>query len=503
MRRYPRRPWLAVLGALALGVVMAGPARSAPRPGLDDAAIRRGVVLVEVSPVLVDPLRPWVREAAAKFTVTGLVVGRNRILTTAGDIRNAALLEVRKFSSYSKAAARVERLDLESNLATLTVDEADFFADLRPLVFGAEPAPSEHLTATRIDELFRVHRERAGIRGVDAVNDYGLTHLPIVQLSVTSSFRAGGLLLREGELAGFIGYGEAENRAEALPGPVVRAFLEHSGSGAGFPAAGFGIASLEDPVLREYFGLPKVGGGALVSRVFPGTAALGLLLPEDVVLSIDGVELDSRGFYEDERWGRQSALLLFARRPDGTLRTPGANVEVRIVRGHKRISVSVPLRAYSGGAERIPWVETAPPAYLMEGGFVFLELSAPLLRRRFGDAWRSGAGEVSYLFETKRYRSRAGHDRLLVLSEVLPDPANRGYENLSFLVVESVDGSLPTDLSELHAYIERRAKDGAKRLEIRLAGGVPVFVPMGERAKVVGRIMKRYGLPEPNSFAQK
>ena len=485
--------------AAGLVAVLGSPMLSAPRATADDAALRRGLVLVEVSPVVLDPLRPWVKEAGAKFTITGLVVDRKRILTTAGDVRNAGLLEVRKFSSYNKAAARLTRLDLETNLAILTVDDAGFFADLRPLSWGSEPLPSERLVATRIDELFRVHRERAGIRGADAVSDYGLTHLPTVQLSVTTSFRAGGVLVRASELAGFIGYGEAENRAEALPGPVVRAFLDQEGPNAGFPAAGFGLSALVDPVLREYYGL-QGEGGALVSRVLPGAAAFGVLRPEDVVLSVGGVLLDSRGFYEDERWGRQTGLLLFARRPDGTLRRTGGNLELAIVRGKKRATVSLPLRPYTGGAERIPWLEQGPPAYLMEAGFVFLELSAPLMRRRFGDSWRTGAGEVSYLFGTRRFRDRPGRDRLLVLSEVLPDAANRGYESLSFVLVESVDGKVPAALSELHALLNDRARAGAKQVEVRLAGGIPVFVPLENRAAVRGRVLQRYGLPRASSF---
>ncbi len=482
---------LAVIAAWALGAAPAYP---------DDALLRRSVVQVEVSPVIVDPLRPWIREPGQKFVLTGVVVEGRRILTTAGDLRHAGFLEVRKFSSYKKVSAGVARLDLESNLALLTVEDSAFFEDLSPLSWGREPAPGESLQAARFDELFRVHRERAGIQGVEAVSDYGVTHLPIVRLSVTSSFRAGGLLLRGGGLAGFISYGESETRAEAIPAPLVRTFVEQRAAGPAFPAAGFAVAALVDPVLREHYGLDARTTGVLVTRVLPGTSAFGSLRKDDVLVSIDGIPLDSRGFYDDAQWGRQSGLLLFARRPDGQLRQPGGALSLSVIRERKTLQLQLRLQPYAGGAERIPWMGDPSPAYLMEGGFVFLELSVPLLRRRFGDGWRAAAGEVSHLFERKRYRASPDTDRLIVLSEVLPDPTNRGYDKLSFVVVEKVDGRPMANLGAFHAYLKQRVAGGAPYARLTVAGGLPIYVGLRERPAVQKRILERYGLPRAHTF---
>lgn len=480
----------------ALAALSAAPVAGSDRDerrGLDDR-VRRGIVLVEVSGISTDPLRPWIREPRAKYQVHGLVLDGGRILVAAGDVRGAALVEVRRFSSYNKVPASVEVIDLESNMAMLRVTDAEFLEPLRPLPLGRDPVPGDRLTVVHLDELFRVYREPTTIGSVDAAADYGFTVLPIVRFSVSSAIRGGGLLMGPGGLSGFLSYGDGTNRIEATPASSVKAFSS-ANSGSVFCTGGLEWSSLEDPVLRSHYGLTEGQGGVLVVRVFPGASAYGQLRASDVVLSIDGAPLDARGLYQDPLWGPQDGALLFARAADGRFRAPNDKVRLSIVRERKVQTLDLTLLPFQGGAERIPWLLATPPGYLVEGGYIFLELSVPLLQRRFGETWRTSGGEAAYLYQTQRYRRGPSDDRIVVLSEVLPDATTRGNESVAFRIVKSVDGKPVPGIVALREHLSLRQKSGERWSRVELTGGLPVFLSLANRDQVLARVLKRYGIP--------
>lgn len=502
---------LAVI-SLAIGLATAPDSLRAERRAESitplDLSIRKSVVLVRISPIYYNYAIPWVRQGGSSYTVVGLVLPGKRILVLANDIRNAALLEVTRYSSYERSLAKVELLDIEANLAMLSVADDSFFDDLLPLpVASQDPAPGGTVSAVKIDSVFRVYREQLRVKEVNASADFGFTHLPVTVFRSSEPFQNGGVLLcEERHICGFIGYSDKEKRTESIPPSTFDAFRKRaSGSGRepykGFVSQGFVLDQLVDPVQREYYRLPKKLRGALVSRVVPGTSAYGVLQPEDVLLSIDGVSVDDLGFYEDPRFGRQHALLLGNRRPGSfKKRRPGDTVPVRVFRKGKERTVQMKLRAYSGRAERIPWLVSGQPEYLVENGLLFLEMSVPLVRQLYGKAWQRSAIELAELYQRRRFYEQPGDDRIVLLAGVLPDPVTRGYGELRGAPIVSLEGKPVRNLREMRETILKLKAKGQATARLQLSGGQPIYINIADRDVINARVNKRYQIPASSSW---
>jgi hypothetical protein len=472
-----------------------------PDPPLD-LSIRKSIVLVRITPVYYNYAIPWLKEPGDSYTVVGLVMPGRRILVLANDIRNAALLEVTRYSSYERSLAQVDLMDLEANLALLKVDDPAFFENLLPLPAGADPVPGASVTAVKVDQVFRVYREQLQIKEVNASADFGFTHLPVAVFRSSEPFLGGGILLCEvRHVCGFIGYSDQEKRTESIPPSTFETFRKRAAvqDYAGFVSQGFELAELVDPVQREYYRLPEGLRGALVSRIIPGTSAYGLLQPEDVLLAFGGVPIDELGFYEDARYGRQHALLLGNRGPQG-LRRPGETVLLRVFRDGREITVRMPLRAYSGRGERIPWLVEGEPHYLVENGLLFLEMSVPLVRQLYGKSWERNAVELAHIYQERRFYEQPGEDRVILLAGALPDPVTRGYEDLRGVPVVALDGQPVINLKTMRATLLKLQEAGRNIVQMELSGGQFIYLDIKDRDRINRRVRERYQIPRSSNW---
>lgn len=454
----------------------------------DEEALRKGIVLLKITPLQVDPSRPWMKNPGQAYFRPGLVTAGNKILVLAGDIQMAAIIEARKYSSSQSFIARRVTADREADLALLECDPL-FFADLTPLALAPDPLPGEALRGVRVDALLRFEQSEISLREVDTLYITGLTPLPIAKGTAPDPFPSGGVLMRNGRVAGYVFSRETDRNIEFLFPSWLGKFIERTARApySGFVSAGFDYEGILDPALKRYYGLSR--SGVLVHRVLPGTSAATGLKAGDVLLSVDGTSVDERGFFEDPRYGRQRLDFLFARTQNG-LRAPGDRIKIRVLRDKKEQELFLDLRRADGTAIRLP-VREENPAYHTESGLVFIELSLSYLTVVFGASHASQAPELSYLFDKHRYRQAPSEQRIVVLARVLPDDANLGYENVGGSVLVSMNGTPVGSVAELRTLLEK----GKGTAELELRDGRILFVDLGARTQINARIAKKYGLP--------
>lgn len=498
---------------LSAGLLHAAPAVLYRKPGRPAAekekkiplnAVRTGVVRVVVSPARTDSVHPWNRRPGEPYVTTGLALGDGLILIQADDIRNSALIEVSRADSYKKERALPVLMDMETNLAVIRMEHPEFLKGLAPLQLAHDPVQGEEIIACRVDPLFRVYTETAKVLEYTISSDYGFTRLPAFLLSMRENYQPGDVLMKHGALAGFIAYQGQNGKFVAVPVSRIQVFreralaaIEKSTPYRGFVVQGIELEDLVDPRLREYYGAGTMEGGAYVAAVLPGTPAGDVLRRGDVIWKLDGQNVDEKGLYRDPFLGLQKAELLFTRDVRGRYHLPGERIEVELVREKKPMKVIVDLHPYAGGSERIPWLlSEANPPYLIESGLVFLELSVPYLQTRFGKEWRTRALELTYLYDReKNYSARGQHDRVIVLSEVLPDPMNTGYQNFGGQVVTSVNGKKVEDLNELIRIMDGGREKQGTIVEVGLSDGRKIFLDPSLKAGNE-RIQKIYRLPQ-------
>ncbi len=450
--------------------------------------IHQGLVRLRISTVHYNPARPWAREVGTSFDITGIVRPGNRVMVSAGPVRDAANIEVTRHGSYKKYQAEVLLADSEANLAMLKLDP-EFFEGMQPIPFSADPLPGQTYRAARIDSSFSIESTDVTVSELLPVADYGFTRLPVAIFRSAPRFEAGGLILDGEGITGMIGFVDGQDQAEAVFASRLRQFeqmvdavqdrpAESRKEGyTGFPVQGFFYSPLEDPSLRKHYGLENSQDGILITTVLDGCSVTDHLQPGDVLTRLDGYSVNPAGDYQDPRLGWQPVDLLFVRNVDGSLRKVGQSLEMEIVRKGETRKLKIQLKSYSGGAERIPWAEPGPPPYLVHEGFIFVELSVPFLKERFGAEWQNRALALAAVYDAgKYYKPGEKKDRVLVLSDVLPADSTRGFERLSGEQLVRINGKEAHSLNQLSQALE--GKPGSIAV-LEFKSGRKLYVPTG------------------------
>ncbi|MGD8896097.1 MAG: PDZ domain-containing protein [Acidobacteriota bacterium] len=419
--------------------------------------LRSGIVRVVVTGQEWNWKTPWAKEPPWTRPATGLVVPGRRILCASTSFGNHLLVEVQKLGEDARTPGRVILTDPEGPLALIEVDEPGFWENLEPLPL-ADPVPRDgELSVLSWQASGLLDSYPGTVRQVRA-GRHGLSRTHLLTLDVATGaddLGSSEVVVAAGSVVGLV-TGRNGNAWSAIASPVLSHFVEEEANGEwrGFPRGGFGWQNLTNPALRESLGLTENESGVRLVRVLPHGTAAAALRVGDVILEVAGVPIDSTGHYEHPLYGRMLFALLFS---DG--RDPGDTVDVRILRDGERLTVAVPLRQIRAEADKIPpYMYGHGPNYSVVGGLIFQELTVPYLST-FGDWRRRGPPRLLIAYERQGDMPSPERPRIVVLSSVLPDAANLGYEGVSNVIVERVNGRTigsMDDLREAFAHPEGR-----------------------------------------------
>ena len=302
-------------------------------------------------------------------------------------------------------------------------------------------------------------------------------------------------MVMDGQVVGLTTSKSGESAA-AIASPVLRWFLAASASGSypGFARAGIGWQELTNPALRDSLGLRPEEGGVRLTRVLPHGPAAGVLEVGDVILELAGVPLDPSGQFEHPFYGRQSFGLLLT---DG--RGPGDSIDVRILRGGERKTVAMTLTRMPTDADRVPaYVVGRGPDYAVLGGLVFQDLSGPYLST-WGDFNRRAPPRLLIANERDGLLPTPERPRIVLLTSVLPDAANLGYQDLRDLIVVRVNGQSVGQLEDVRAAF-REPQGGFHVIEfVPGQGPARIVLDVAEARASEARVTAAYGVPDLRS----
>jgi len=437
---------------------------------------------------------PWAKQAPWTRVVTGIAVPGRRILSADAGFGNQLLVEARPPGRETWTPARVALCDPEGPLTIVEVDDDTFWDGVSALPL-ADPVPrAGDVTIHRWQGSGLLDSFPGTIRQVET-GQHGLSRTHLLTLEIGSSAQGLGaseVVIADGQVVGLVTGGEGGDAWKALASPVLQQFLSGTEGGAawaGFPRAGVYWQDLRNPALRRSLGLGHDEGGVRLVRVLGHGSAAGILEEGDVLLAVDGVPIDPTGHYDHPLYGRMRAGLLFT---EG--RHPGDVLQVDVLRGGKRLTLALPLQHMSADAEKVPpYIYGRGPDYLVVGGLVFQELSVPYLNT-WGDWKRRAPPRLLIAVDREGLEPAPGHPRIVILSSVLPDAVNLGYEGLHDLIVDEVNSHEVGSMDDLRAALEAPER-GFHVVRFLPGQAAERLVIDAAEAKAAGpRIMDAYGV---------
>jgi S1-C subfamily serine protease len=456
-----------------------------------DDSLKKSVVKVFTTAQNVDYYEPWKPGSQIQLRGCGTLLPGNLILTTAHLVNKGNYIEVQKFGDTRRYVAKVEQVGFDLDLALLSVDDPDFFSDTKPVEFGGLPGRGDKLVIEGGDEL---SVKEDSVSGMDMVwgNEGGRQQPAILTNAVIDPTNDGCPVFSGGKFIGvpFDSSGKSDKSGSVNPVNVIQTFLKDVQGGRsyeGFPDLGFYTQDLENPSLRSYYRIPPKQTGEIITRVFYGGSADGILKEGDVLTALDGHPVDDDGYITLPKEGRIPELYL------ATFYSIGEAINLDILRDGKPQKIKMPLKALS---RLLPnRQDLRHPTYFLMGGFVFVPLTVNYFATAAWDSFNPELQEILFHGLVTPERKQ-----VILISHVLPHEINKGYDKLGNLVVTRVNGRPISDMKDLLDAFERPL-DGYHVIEVDDHDwfGSTIIVDADKAKEATGEIMDTFKVPADRS----
>nr|XP_027087325.1 protease Do-like 10, mitochondrial isoform X1 [Coffea arabica]XP_027089217.1 protease Do-like 10, mitochondrial isoform X1 [Coffea arabica] len=453
---------------------------------------------------------PWQNKSQRETMGSGFVIPGKRILTNAHVVADYTFVLVRKHGSPTKYRAEVQAVGHECDLAILVVENEEFWQNMSPLELGNIPYLQEAVAVVGYPQVpwtFRLFDQKlALIAGGDNISVtkgvvsrveptqyvHGATQLLAIQIDAAiNPGNSGGPAIMGDKVAGvaFQNLSGAENIGYIIPVPVIKHFIagvEERGNYVGFCSLGLSCQSTENLQLREHFHMHPGLTGVMVSKINPLSNAHKVLKKDDILLSFDGVPIANDGtvpFRNRERITFDHLV---------SMKKPNETAVLKVLRNGEEHEFDITLQPLQ------PLVPVHQfdklPSYFIFAGLLFVPLTQPYLHE-YGEDWYNTSPRRLCERALRELPRKAG-EQLVILSQVLMDDINTGYERLAELQVKKVDNVEVENLKHLCQLVEGCEKE-AIRFDL---DDERVIVLNYSMAKVAtSRILQRHRIPNAMS----
>ncbi|KAJ8540527.1 hypothetical protein K7X08_032514 [Anisodus acutangulus] len=401
---------------------------------------------------------PWQRKRQYSSSSSGFVINGRRVLTNAHSVEHYTQVKLKKRGSDTKYVATVLAIGTECDIALLTVDDDEFWEGISPVEFGDLPALQDAVTVVGYPIGGDTISVTSGVVSRIEILSYvhGSTELLGLQIdaAINSGNSGGPAFNDKGNCVGIafqsLKHEDVENIGYVIPTPVIMHFIkdyEKNVAYTGFPILGVEWQKMENPDLRLSMGMKPDQKGVRIRRIDPTSPESMMLMPSDVILSFDGVDIANDGtvpFRHGERIGFSYLV---------SQKYSGDSAAVKVLRRNSEIlnfniKLATQMRlipAHNKGR---------PPSYYIIAGFVFTTASVPYLRSEYGKDYEYEA-PVKLLDKLLHEFRQSPDEQIVVVSQVLVADINIGYEDIVNTQVLAFNGEAVKNLKSLASMVEK------------------------------------------------
>lgn len=442
---------LSLLTILSVTVASAGHETTGPTSAGTRYTIRDAIVQIYTTYMEPSYQSPWKMLDVNEAGGTGFIIKGRRILTNAHLISYHTNIEIRRHGQWKRYKGRVVHVAHEADLAILTVDDPKFFANVTPLVFGDLPPPQQEVMAYGFPFGGQSVSTSKGILSRFEYYEYAYSGQRFLAGQIdapTNIGSSGGPVIVDGRVVGVV-MQRSDNIGMMVPMPVIRHFFKDIDDKHydGFPDLGFKAQKMENPGMKQKYGLTGDQSGILVYEVLYQSAAEGYIKKDDVILEIDGHTIADDGtveFRPDER----TSFLFY-------VDSHQLNEEVRfkVLRQGKILNVEYVLDKRIGDTDLVRLnYDNKKPRYFIYGGIVFSPLTLNYLY--YWPNWIYTAPKRLLVEATAKERT-AKKLEVVIAIRVLSSEINRGYkESFQDWIVTSVNDVKFKDFNQFYQLIQ-------------------------------------------------
>ncbi|XP_055831395.1 protease Do-like 2, chloroplastic [Solanum dulcamara] len=474
------------------GVLLDSKDQQVETGSIQDAVFLNAVVKVYCTHTAPDYSLPWQKQRQFTSTGSAFMIGDGKLLTNAHCVEHDTQVKVKKRGDDTKYVAKVLARGVACDIALLSVESKEFWEGAEPLSFGRLPRLQDAVTVVGYPLGGDTISVTKGVVSRIEVTSYahGSSELLGIQIdaAINPGNSGGPAFNDDGDCIGvaFQVYrsDDAENIGYVIPTTVVSHFLEdyeRNGRYCGFPCLGVLLQKLENPALRACLKVPS-NEGVLVRKVEPTSDVSNVVKEGDVIVSFDGVHVGCEGTVPFRSSERIAFRYLISQK------FTGDSVELGIIRAGEFMKVQAVLNPR---VHLVPYhIEGGQPSYLIVAGLVFTPLSEPLIEEE-----EDSIG-LKLLTKARYSLAKFEGEQIIVLSQVLANEVNIGYEDMSNEQVLKLNG---TRIKNIHHLAHLVDSSKGKYLVFEFEDNILVVLKREEAVSASASILKDYGIPAGRS----
>ncbi|XP_049343456.1 protease Do-like 2, chloroplastic isoform X1 [Solanum verrucosum] len=459
---------------------------------IQDAAFLNAVVKVYCTHTAPDYSLPWQKQRQFTSTGSAFMIGDGKLLTNAHCVEHDTQVKVKKRGDDTKYVAKVLARGVACDIALLSVESKEFWEGAEPLSFGRLPRLQDAVTVVGYPLGGDTISVTKGVVSRIEVTSYARGSSELLGIQIDAAINPGNsggpAFNDDGDCIGvaFQVYrsDDAENIGYVIPTTVVSHFLEdyeRNGKYCGFPCLGVLLQKLENPALRACLKVPS-NEGVLVRKVEPTSDISNVVKEGDVIVSFDGVHVGCEGTVPFRSSERIAFRYLISQK------FTGDSVELGIIRAGEFMKVQAVLKPR---VHLVPYhIEGGQPSYLIVAGLVFTPLSEPLIEEE-----EDSIG-LKLLTKARYSLAKFEGEQIVVLSQVLANEVNIGYEDMSNEQVLKLNG---TRIKNIHHLAHLVDSSKGKYLVFEFEDNILVVLEREEAMSASASILKDYGIPAERS----
>ena len=425
--------------------------------------------------------------------------GQKALLVTSYAISNQTEILMLPYFQAKKIPLQAIFVDHEVNLAILMPKSGYDLASMIALPLGDDISIGSRATLLTDQNNIKLNKHSAILSAAD-VYEASTSSYQMVHYLFKAQQKALGWsepVISDGKIVA-ITSGQNSDYTYAIPARTIKHFLdEKKESYRGFPGLGFLTQSLNSDTLREYLGAPGQELGVRVAKVYATSPFEGKIRKNDVLLAINDHKISSRQTIQHPVWGEIPYVVLINEL------YPGNSVRLKIWRDNKEFEVIQALKRHVSNERLVRQFnfDNSEP-HLIFAGLIFQELSLDYLKT-WGHQWQKEAkSDLLYHWIYNNDFFPGGNKRIIILSKVLADRQNHGYEHLTHRIISKINGLKITSMQDVYEALDRptiKKNKAYARIELSRGKG-ELILSYEELAKTHKRIANSYGIVSPRSF---